>query len=258
MLKYITFIFFMFFVKTLIEQNIITRIPMNVFNEFSVIFYITSGLYYVVRYLMSKYSVQFNKIQPSHKKMYVVKNYIKSFFLAGLCTQLFKFSGLLTGTLDVMLIKKCAIYYVMNDIIGLLLVKKLPSTTKIHHLTTTICGILIVMYQTNKLNVLTLIVLYAMFSSLAFCVNFYLGLRIYSSSVQLKRYLSNISFWVYLVSCLVNWVLQAFLAVSVIPTVSITHTVIYLAFLYSVGKDDIILMKWLYDDHKKFKEIMQQ
>jgi hypothetical protein len=60
------------------------------------------------------------------------------------------------------------------------------------------------------------------------------------------------------VSCLVNWVLQAFLAVSVIPTVSITHTVIYLAFLYSVGKDDIILMKWLYDDHKKFKEIMQQ
>ena len=195
MLKYIMFTFLLFIVRKLIENNIITHIPIDIFDEFSIVFYITSGLYYVLRFLMSNFSIQFNDIQPKHKKMYVIKNLIKSFFLAGLCTQLYKFSGLFYGILDVSLIKKCAVYYIMNDIIGLLLVKKLPSTTKMHHLTTTTCGILIIMYQTNKVNALTLIVLYAMFSSMAFCVNFYLGIRVYSRNTRLKRYLSNISFW---------------------------------------------------------------
>lgn len=258
MLKYITFCFLLFITNKLMEMNIITQIPNYIFKEFTIIFFITSGLYYVVKYLMNKFSHSFNSIEPEHKKMYVIKNFIKSFFLAGLCTQLFNFTDLIIGSVDVILIKRCAVYYIMNDIIGLLLVKKLPTTTKIHHLTTTVCGILIIMMQTEKLNILTLIVLYAMFSSLAFCVNFYLGLRIYCTSTKVKRYLSNISFWVYLLSCLVNWTLQGFLALSVIPTVTIVHTLIYFAFLYSVGRDDIILMKWLYDDHKKFKYQMQQ
>jgi hypothetical protein len=144
----------------------------------------------------------------------------------------------------------------MNDIIGLLLVKKLPTTTKIHHLTTSTCGFAIIMKQSNNLDVLTLIVLYAVFSSIAFCVNFYLGLRIYSTDVKLKRYMSNISFWTYLLSCIVNWILQSYLAIQVAQLVPFYHTIFYLVFLYSVGKDDIILMKWLYDDHNKFKEIM--
>ena len=188
--------------------------------------------------------------------MYVVKNFIKSFFLACLCTHLGKFFELLDGALDLMFVKRCAVYYIMNDIIGLLLVKKLPTTTKIHHITTSLCGFAVIMKESNNLDVLTLIVLYAVFSSIAFCVNFYLGLRIYSTDVKLKRYMSNISFWTYLLSCIVNWILQCYLALQVIQVVPFYHTLFYLGFLYSVGKDDIILMKWLYDDHNKFKEIM--
>lgn len=250
------FIIFLLGIGQLIKNGVITVVPVEIYNEFSVVFYITSFSYFLLENLLNKFVKSFREISPEHKKMYVVKNFIKSFFLACLCTHLGKFFELLDGALDLMFIKRCAVYYIMNDIIGLLLVKKLPTTTKIHHITTSLCGFAVIMKESNNLDVLTLIVLYAVFSSIAFCVNFYLGLRIYSTDIKLKRYMSNISFWTYLLSCIVNWILQCYLAVQVIQTVPFYHTLFYLGFLYSVGKDDIILMKWLYDDHNKFKEIM--
>ena len=250
------FILFLLGIGQLIKNNIITTIPFEIYNEFSVIFYITSFSYFLLEKLLNKFVKSFREINPEHKKMYVVKNFIKSFFLACLCTQLGNFFELMNGALDLMFVKRCAVYYIMNDVIGLLLVKKLPTTTKIHHMTTSICGFAVIMKEANNLDVLTLIVLYAVFSSIAFCVNFYLGLRIYSTDIRFKRYMSNISFWTYLLSCIVNWILQGYLAIQVSQIVPIYHTLFYLGFLYSVGKDDIILMKWLYDDHNKFKEIM--
>jgi drug/metabolite transporter (DMT)-like permease len=145
----------------------------------------------------------------------------------------------------------------MNDIIGLLIVKKLPTTTKIHHITTSLCGLAIIMKKTNNIDILTLIVLYAVFSSMSFCVNFYLGLRVYSNNTKLKQFFSISSFWVYLISCLVSWTFQICLAYSVIPTVPLWHTIIYLAFLFSVTRDDIILMKWLYNDNMQFIKVLK-
>jgi len=255
--KLFTFILFLFGIGQLIQNNYISTLPIEIYNEFTNVFYITSILYYVFEKILNITSSTFRTIEPKHKKMYVVKNYIKSFFLLGLCSQLGNFFNLMNGTLDLMFIKRCAVYYIMNDIIGLLLVKKLPLTTKIHHITTTLCGFAVMMKKENNIDVLTLIVLYAVFSSIAFCVNFYLGFRIYSNNTFIKRYLSNISFWTYLLSCIVNWILQVNLAYKVMFCVPIYHFVFYLMFLYSVGKDDIILMKWLYDDHNKFKNIMK-
>jgi hypothetical protein len=241
----------------LIKNNIIRAIPEIIYYEFTNVFCITTIAYFILEKILNKFVKSFKDIEPVHKKMYVVKNFIKSMFLAGLCTQLGNFLDLLNGTLDLMFVKRCGVYYIMNDVIGLLLVKKLPTTTKIHHITTSLCGLAIIMKESNNLDVLTLIVLYAVFSSMSFCVNFYLGFRIYSTNIQAKRYLSNTSFWVYLLSCIVNWILQGWLALLVIPNVPIYHTLIYFAFFYSVGRDDIILMKWLYDDHNKFKQIAE-
>lgn len=256
--KLTMFIIFLIGLGQLIKNNIISLIPKIIYNEFTTVFCITVVGYRLLQFILNKYVKSFREINPAHKKIYVVKNYIKSFFLASLCFFLYYFFDLLNGTLNLMFVKRCAIYYVMNDVIGLLLVKKLPTTTKIHHMTTSLCGLLVVMKESNNLDVLTLIVLYAVFSSMAFCVNFYLGFRIHSKDIKIKRYLSNASFWIYLLSCIVNWILQGFLATMVIPTSPIIHTLIYFAFLYSVGKDDIVLMKWLYDDHNNFKQIMEK
>jgi len=107
------------------------------------------------------------------------------------------------------------------------------------------------MKKNNNLDIITLIVTYAIFSSMAFLVNFYLGVRIYSKNDELKGFLSKMSLCIYILSCLVSWTFQIYLAKIVIPQVPIWHTLLYFCFLYSVCKDDIILMKWLYDDNKK-------
>lgn len=240
----------------LIKYNFISSIPLEIYNEFSVVFYVTTFMYFIIKKILNKFKPSFQKINPAHKKMYVVKNYIKSFFLAGLCLQLHNFLNLISGTLDLFFIKRCAVYYIMNDVIGLLLVKKLPTTTKIHHMTTSLCGLAIIMKEHNNLDIITLIVLYAVFSSMAFCVNFYLGHRIHSENIKFKQILSVSSFWIYLISCIVCWIIQAFLAVLVIPTVPLWHSILYFGFLYSVGRDDIILMKWLYDDNLNYKKIL--
>jgi hypothetical protein len=251
------FIIFLLGFGQLIKNNIIKQIPENIYNEFTIVFCITTFAYLILEQILNLCDKSFKEINPTHKKLYVVKNFIKSFFLAGLCTKLSNFIYLFNGTVDLIFIKRCAIYYIMNDVIGLILVKKLPTTTKIHHITTSLCGLASFMKESNNLDIITLIVLYAIFSSMSFCVNFYLGFRIYSTNILAKRYLSKISFWVYLLSCIVNWILQGLLAILVIPIVPIYHTLFYIAFLYSVGKDDIILMKWLYDDHTNFKKIME-
>lgn len=255
MIKNLLFFFTLIITGKLIDYNLIQSIPEPIYREFFIVYCITTFLYYILRWFLNKFVKSFRNIQPEHKKMYVCKNFIKSFFLAGLCTQLHKYIGIFNGPVDMIFTKRCALYYIMNDVIGLLVVKKLPKTTIIHHITTSLCGLAIIMKQSDTMDILTLIVLYAIFSSMAFCVNFYLGLRIYSNNVQIKRYLSNFSFWIYLLSCLVNWFLQLKLFYQIYPTFEYFYILFYLGFLYSVGKDDIILMKWLYDDHNNFKKI---
>lgn len=256
MYKFVLFTIFLTFIRHLITNNVITQIPINLFYEFSITFYITSVFYYIIRFLLNKFSISFQNIQPEHKKMYVVKNYVKSFFLASLCLQLHHFMNLLNGTVDLLFIKKCGAYYIMNDLIGLILVKKLPTTTKIHHITTTLCGFTVMMKENSNIDVLLLIVLYAIFSSMAFCVNFYLALRIYSNRINLKKILSITSFWIYLISCIVSWIFQICISYIVLPTVPLWHSLLYFLFLYSVCKDDVILMKWLYNDNQMFKKLI--
>lgn len=229
----------------------ITR-GIDVYYEFISVFFITLNLYNIIFYLLNKYISSFNKVNPEHKKMYVVKNYIKSFYLAALC---FTLPYFIYGQYNIYFIKRCAIYYIMNDIIGLMLVEKLPKTTIIHHTTTSLCGLVIFTKDNDNLDILTLIVLYAIFSSLSFSVNFYLGYRVHSTNNLHKYYLSMIANSIYIFSCVINWLIQLYLFYSILLFVPIYHTIIYLTFIYSVVSDDLILMKWLYNDQKYYRKL---
>jgi len=225
----------------------------DVYYEFISVFFFTFNLYNVVFYLLNEYCKSFNNINPEHKKMYVVKNYIKSFYLACLC---FTLPYYISGNYDLLFIKRCAIYYFTNDIIGLFLVKKLPTTTKIHHCTSTIGGLLILMKQDNTLDIITLLVLYAIFSSLTFLVNFYLGYRVHNNNIVNKYYISKTANIIYILSCVINWSLQVYLFFGIIWMIQLYQTILYICFLYSVVKDDLILMRWLYYDQLQYKKLL--
>jgi len=237
----------------------ITHLTYNidVYNEFIIIFFFTIFLYNILFYFLNSYLKSFNAINPSHKKMYVIKNYVKSFYLFCLC---FTLPYFINGEYNILFIKRCTIYYIINDLIGLILVKKLPNTTIIHHTTTSLCGIALFMKSNNNLDILTLIVLYAIFSSMAFSVNLYLAYRVHSINIKIKSYLSQISLYNYILCCLINWPVQLYLFCIIFLSIPIYEMILYIYFLYSVMRDDIILMKWLYNDkiqynnYKKLKK----
>lgn len=231
------------------------HIDHRILTEFLILFASVNFLYNVLYYILDSYVPAFNRINPEHKKMYVVKNFMKSFTLACICCAMPFFADeLINGTYDLYLIKRCAIYYTINDIMGLLMVKKLPTTTVIHHTTTTLCGLFTQFKNSSNLDIISLIVIYAVFSSMAFCVNFYLGYQVFSENIKRKKMLSLMSLIIYFATCIVNWSVQLYLGYQLF-NVSLTQFSLYVAFFMSVSRDDVILMKWLYNDYKKFKKI---
>lgn len=227
----------------------------SIIKEFTILFILTRIAYPITNNLLNKYVPEYRSITPDHKKMYVVKNFIKSFFLAGLCCIVpFKIISVISGNYDVYFIKQCSICYIINDIMGLILVRKMPITTVIHHSITSTLGAFTLLKTSSETNIVDLAVMYAIFSSMAFSVNFYLGYRVFSNNIWRKKILSITSFWVYLLTCIINWGIQSIL-ITRLYKISPVQFGLYMIFLYSIIKDDIILMKWLYDDSRKLKII---
>lgn len=135
------------------------------------------------------------------------------------------------------LIKHFASMYVSNDVVGLYMVKNLPTSTRMHH---TASVILLTMawsvdFQTN--NVGQLLVMYTYFSALSFPVNLYLGARLCYKDT---KWLKNVCKYIYLLSCLVNWTIQLKMYM---PS---GYAMTYFGLILLIVTDDLILLKWLW------------
>jgi len=174
-----------------------------------------------------------------NKQYYVVKNIIKSVYLALLVVLgwFLIIPGMVKNEFDNNTIRILASMYVSNDFIGLYRVSDLPTSTRLHHVTTIIFLIVswTVDFQTN--NVGQLLLLYTYFSALSFPVNLYLGLRLCYDDVL---WLKTISKYVYLISCLMNWYVQ-YMWYS--PSM---ESLVYVLFLSAIVFDDLVLLNWLW------------
>lgn len=212
---------------------------------FSIILYILTGTGYgIMKYLLNMYSPSFSMIYPEHKKMYVVKNYFKSctlMFLLCIYTPYCYYYNILYS-IDT--IRFSVIVYVMNDLLGLLLVDRLPINTLIHHCISVSMGIMIVTKEDLKLDVRLLCFFLGCISMISYSVNFYLAYRVY-----LTYYLSVLR-----ISSLVIY------SIATIINISFNINIIYYnwdtysnyIFLYILGYigvllDDLLLLRWLYD-----------
>jgi len=207
------------------------------------------GVHYCLSKSLDKYPEDKNKFVQvgSKRQMYFVKNIIKSIYLGLLMIFIEKIlTDTIHNTIDLQYIKRCAIIYTINDMIGLIL-SDLPLTTIMHHsMTSLMCHVVLLKSDSNT-DYKVLIILYATFSSLAFIVNFYLGLRNIPpiKTWKHKSKLSYVSFLVYVIVVFINWSVQVYMLTQFdIPY-------FYYIFLFVVIRDDIILMKWLYYDSKK-------
>ena len=198
---------------------------------------------------------RFRSINPPHKKIYVVANITKAILLAMLALSPRYWSGTSRFYHDQFQgieVKRCGIIYISTDFVSLFLVSKLPKSTLIHHITTSILAVLVISINLKMpgwnglLGVAKMGILYGLFSSAAFPVNAYLAFRVVYPRAKWIPTLIYISLCTYILCCTLNWSLHLVWLYRVVCQREFSiFPLLYLIAVYFMVKDDIVLIKWL-------------
>ena len=152
--------------------------------------------------------------------------------------------------------------YAITDIVPLFISrKKMMTSTIIHHICVIIAVSGILQSNLEDIGLSNAIIVYGLFSSLAFLVNGYLGIRFLISNTWLLWSMKKCIFLNYIIICSFNWLIQCIYLVLYIKKIcelyfdTITHEynyiysslylILYISFLYFWISDDIILMRFL-------------
>lgn len=203
----------------------------------------------------------FNSITPTHKKWYVTCNLVKSviFALTSYHSYYLLTSFIINNIWDNTQFLYLGCLYASIDMSSIILVPKLSTNTFYHHLVVNILFFYSLFTNMNPNSFASLIVIYALFSVLAFSVNFYLGLRILIPASPLLEYLSTFCFVNYLLCCLPNWSYQfynLYFNDNFINNYSFIPRFLFCGVIMVVVYDDLVLMKYL-KDHSYFKNILE-
>ena len=212
-------------------------------------------LMYILMYIALTFNSNYQQIQFS-KQLYIVKNVVKSLVLLyiSVFASIDWIKFIHKDYYEMNLVYYYASLYVANDLTALLIVPNLPNTTKIHHKITCLFLVYALHVNFNSIeNVGQLLFIYTIFSSYAFLVNFYLGMRFLKNDNNTKTYLNSIidnskkyAYYIYVVTCVINWCIQvSLMSYRLYNGIINLHYVLYSGLLYFIIKDDLILMSWL-------------
>lgn len=211
------------------------------------------GILYTILDMLDE---RFSNIKPRHKKLYVVKNYVKAISLAFISIYTPQIiSSLINRDLKLDDFKLLAIIYLLNDFVPLLVFPLLggvlPNTTIAHHMASTTIGMITLLKEDNTFDIPLLGLMYGYFSCLSFIVNFYLGYRVYKEPSYFSYITVKLSLWIYTISLMINWITQLY----VLYYCFVFHWsyLMYFVFLLVVGNDDIKLIEWLKANLKEIR-----
>ena len=209
-----------------------------------------------VKFIWEIIDPQFASIAPSHKKLYVVANLSKSFFLGCMALSfrywVWTYYGYIYDNLDGLNVKRCGMLYLATDVVALLIVPKLPFSTKMHHIVTTFLIVLVTAVDikakgfSGLTGVCKMALMYGIFSTLPFLVNAYLALRVVYSKASWLHILVKMSLWPYILCCACNWSVHLIWFCSLVYNLELSLiNMLYLLGISTMVNDDIVLMKWL-------------
>jgi hypothetical protein len=175
-----------------------------------------------------------------YKKYYVIKNLMKAVYLCvlsfcGLPFLLMSFRNYFPNTP----IKILASLYCSNDCVGLYKVKKLPTSTRLHHIVTTMFLLVTYAADFQEQRLAQMLFYYTFFSACAFPVNAYLGLRHCYEEEDLETY-REVSKYTYAACCFINWIIQFYFIGSTY------YDAAYALLLAFIIYDDVYLLRWLW------------
>ena len=247
------------FLNDLLPERTDLYLPDDLIDILNVIFRMCVLLtiaFIVCKYIWEGLDPKFRAIQPSHKKWYVVANMFKAMILAALTLRRFFWKELYQRSIlddfSPLTVKRSSAIYIASDIVALYMVPKLPRTTIIHHIVTTLSCLVIsstnleIKGYTGLLGFVKMGVLYGSLSALSFSVNAYLGLRVVYRDAKWIKILCYLSLFVYLGISFINWSFHVWWFVGVVRAWDYSiYSIVYIAVFYLIVSDDIVLIKWL-------------
>ena len=258
------------------KYNILSMYTMNTLHTMIIhtlstiptyIFLPSIVLLYKVKYRIVHSILSRNSIYTSlgiDRQYYIIFNISKSimlFFLSYLISIGYSENIITFSSIDwsrQIMFKNITSLYAITDFIPLFISqKKMMTSTVIHHVCVCMALLGVLSSDLENIGISNAIILYGLFSSFAFVVNFYLGIRFLISDDTLLRYIKRGTFINYSLSCICNWSLQSVYLSKYIYKLFVLytqhhtqiHNYIYLlgytGFLYFWIKDDLILMRYL-------------
>lgn len=225
--------------------------------------YIVFSTYFVSDHYMAKLSTSYASI-PADKKFYVLSNLIKSAVLLAYSpsAMVTLYSACVNDDWSTPRIRAMGVLYAIPDAVSMLLVTRMATSTKIHHLCVVLFMVVNLCLDYEEETIGRALVVYGTFSTFAYLVNLLLASRFLPISPSVSLVLSTLALVIY-ASCLgVNWAWQVqFLYTLALSGPSALHTAaiaIYLALISLVVYDDVVLVKWLYKNVHKTAAIFTE
>ena len=228
----------------------------NQFKLFTIGSVCVTSLYYIFNFCLEKYLPNYSALDKD-KRYYILANIIKSGILAACCPYIGKIfiDGLIYNSWDNNFIWNIGCVYTLPDFVSLFMVRRMARSTIIHHVCVCIFNMWSLSNDFREENVCRGIMVYAVFSTYAYLVNFLLGSR-FLIEENMKYYLSKVAMSIYILCCLVNWSWQIYymhhLIVNVFEGIRFS-LVAYVSSIALIVWDDIILIKWLNKTQKLIK-----
>ena len=214
-----------------------------------------SLLYNPIETFLNKNSIfiQYKKV----RKKYIIKNLIKSVSMFFIFIHfLYIIFNMDNPFFNNSIIRNYGALYVGNDIGGLIMVKNLSNSTKLHHIISFILFMAVSYFDVNKHDFVNMITIYTIFSFITYNVNIFLALRKKKKKnsnnkkqirinklVDLNRIIAK---YIYLITCFINWSIHTYYySLKLYNYKFIFIDILYLLFLIPIINDDIILLKWL-------------
>jgi hypothetical protein len=221
----------------------------NVLNLVYTLFF-TQMLNITLNNLLKK-NTYYNKYAENRQR-YITKNIVKSILLCFISVITIKplYDIILYNKWNNSIIHTLGSLYVSNDILGLLCIDNLPKSTKFHHIVASLLLFLnfnidYTEINTSSIEIGKLLVVYVIFSSYSFLVNYTLGYRfLTSSNSKILAQLKQVSFYTYLLSCMINWSIQLVFLYR-FKNMNVITKLVYIGVMMPIVNDDLLLLDWL-------------
>ena len=209
--------------------------------------YIIYISYNPINRIMDKCILNYRRIEPKHKKIYVISNLIKGMGLglnSHICINIL-YNYIRYGKWNIETMKTFGALYAALDMVSMFKVEKMQLNTKIHHTMVQVFYFTCLLhYNFSKTTLANPLVVYSIYSALSYIVNIYLSMRVFVKDEELLRRIKYISFIIYGYSCAQNWSYQLYFLLfnRNIPLIQKT---LYGGLITTVIYDDWILINYL-------------